>query len=60
MTNGSPERMMAAVAESMAERTAAPSTSGCWPSTHKMGLAAPEDVTAEVEALARVAWEQNG
>jgi len=29
-------------------------------STHKIGLAAPEDVTAEVEALVRLAWEQNG
>lgn len=29
-------------------------------STHKIGLAVPEDVTAEVEALARAAWEQNG
>ena len=29
-------------------------------STHKVGLAAPEDVTPEVEALARAAWEQNG
>ena len=29
-------------------------------STHKIGLAAPEDVTTEVEALARLAWEQNG
>lgn len=36
------------------------SGSGPGQSTHKIGLTSPEDVTAEVEALARAAYDQNG
>jgi hypothetical protein len=80
---GSPDAMMAAVTESMRERTGRsleewvalvgaggvdpPASellvavrSGPGQSTRKLGLATPEDVTPEVEALLRAAYDQNG